>query len=395
MGTGSGTAAGTTGTTGAGDANGTLGAGTDSGDAGDGNATQDPNHPTSGPTVRTIGRFAAADANGASAFSWPASTMLTRILGDDVSIALSSEGNETYQDHSVSSWFDVFIDGNKTSTFSLVPGVDSYALADGLTYGEHTVAVVKRTEPQMGAARFSGFVPGANTTLLPAPLARARQIEFIGDSITAGYGADGNVATYAGCPNFTIETENAGSTFASMTASAVGAEMMAIAFSGKGIAQNDDCFGDPNLTMPVLYPTVLPGKGQSVWDYSAWSPQAVVINLGTNDYNMNNGCAIPTDDAFTQAWVGLLGTVRSRYPDAFILCTVGPEVPSTNLARAQANIQAAVQNVQDAGDDKVSYVALAADTGANGYGCAGHPNKATHAIMAGVVRQALADALGW
>ncbi len=253
----------------------------------------------------------------------------------------------------------------------------------------------KRTESQMGAATFSGFVPSGNGTLLPAPLERARKIEFIGDSITAGYGADGNVANYSGCPSFTIGTENADSTFASMTAANFGAEYFAIAWSGKGIYQNDDCYGDPNYTLPVLYPSTAPLVTGSTWDFQSWVPQAVVINLGTNDYNMDNGCSVPPSAKFTAAWVSFLKTVRSNYPNAYILCTVGPELQAPNLAIAEANIKAAVATQMAAGDTKVAFVSLAVDSGANGYGCAGHPNQATHAIMAKTITQALSAALGW
>lgn len=358
-------------------------------------ATADPNHPTSGPTLRTIGRFDSSNPNVGSVFSWPASTMLTRVMGTGIDINLASGGNSTYQGVSVSSWFDVFIDGQRTSSFSLTPGVTSYTLASNLSYADHSVRVVKRTEPQMGYAIFNGFVATGNSTLLPAPLARARKIEFIGDSITAGYGADGNVATVSECPNFTIATENADATFASMTAANFGADFTAIAFSGKGIYQNDDCYGDPNYTLPVLYPFTVPRVTSTIWDTNDWTPQAVVINLGTNDYNEDNGCSIPTDSAFTNAWTSFLKVVRSAYPNAYILCTVGPEVPTTNLARAQTNIQAAVTTMKTAGDANIGYVALAPDTGANGYGCAGHPNYATHALMADSITSALTAVMNW
>lgn len=355
----------------------------------------DPDHPAAGPTVRTIGRFAPADANGVVAFSWPATTMLTRVLGTGVDIELTSGGNEIYQGQSVSSFFDAYVDDDLVATFALQPGVTRYAVAQNLSFGDHIVRVAKRTEPQMGYASFAGFVATGNGTLLPAPLARARKIEFVGDSITAGYGAEGNVATYAECPNFTIGTENAGRTFASMTAEHFGADYSVVAWSGKGVVQNDDCFGDPTYTLPRLYAGAAPQANGASWDFSGWIPQAVVINLGTNDYNMANGCGIPSDANFQQGWVDFVRVVRGHYPEAYVLCTVGPEVPTVNRPRATANVQAAVATLRDAGDAQVGYVALAPDTGANGYGCGGHPNQTTHGIMAQAVIEALSTALGW
>ncbi len=46
-------------------------------------------------------------------------------------------------------------------------------------------------------------------------------------------------------------------------------------------------YNDPNITgptpMPKLYLRTLGANEKLLWDYS-WVPDAVVINLGTNDY---------------------------------------------------------------------------------------------------------------
>lgn len=346
--------------------------------------------------MRLLGRFDTTNPNQA-VFAWPASSMLTRVNGTGVSISLSDPNATTYQGVSVNNWYDVFVDGVKNNSFQIVSGTTNYTAVSGLTAGDHIIKVSKRTEAQMGPAIFGGFTPLAGGTLLPAPQANARRIEFIGDSITAGYGADGNVASSTGCA-FTPKTENADQTFASMTAASLDAEYYAIGFSGKGIVQNDDCTGDSYYTLPVLYPSIVPvGSAANANDavFTSWIPQAVVINLGTNDYNEDNNCAVPSSANFTAAWVSFLKVVRGHYPSAAIFATVGPELHAPNLAIAQANITSAVSQLKAAGDSNVFVLTLPEDTGANGYGCAGHPNSATHAAMAAVVTSAIKTQLTW
>jgi lysophospholipase L1-like esterase len=354
----------------------------------------DPNRPASGPTVRFLGRFDASDPNAGILFAWPASSIFTRFSGTGLAVSLAEAGNAVYQGNAVNNWYDVWVDGALGPAFKAVNGTTQYTVAQGLAQGDHYVRISKRTEPQIGTAIFRGFTPLEGGTLLPAPSPLARRIQFIGDSITAGYGADGNVAKTGYC-NFTPATENADATYASMAAQALGAEFQAIAFSGKGIVQNNDCVGDANNTLPALYGSNIPLSYKDDVDFTGWVPQVVVINLGTNDYNMNNGCAAPNSAKFTAGWVNFVRTVRGHYPDAAIFCTVGPDLQGSVLKTAQTNIQAAVTALAQQGEDNVTYISLPANTGADGYGCASHPNRATHAQMASIVQAAIAAKMNW
>lgn len=359
-------------------------------------AVLDPNHPASGPLVRLLGRFDTTNPNQA-VFAWPASSMLTRVNGTGVTISLSDPNTSEYLSSVVHNWYDVFVDGVLKNTFQIVAGTTSYTAVSNLPEGDHVIKVSKRTEAQMGAAIFGGFTPLAGGTLLPAPQAYARRIEFIGDSITAGYGADGNVATTTGCL-FTTATENADTTFASITAQSLAAEYYAIGFSGKGIVQNDDCTDDPYYTLPILYPSIIPigdAANENNVVFTSWVPQAVVINLGTNDYNQDHNCAVPSTASFVSAWVNFIKVIRGHYPSAAIFATVGPELHSKNLDTARINIVSAVSQLKAAGDSNVFVLELPEDTGANGYGCAGHPNKLTHSAMAAVTTSAIKAQLGW
>lgn len=356
-------------------------------------APVDPLRPSTGPTVRLQGRFDTLDPNNIL-FSFSGSSMLTRVLGTGVDIALADVGTFTYDGNVVHNYYNVFIDGVWQHSFAIDPNTTRYAVAQNLPYGDHIVRVSKRTEPQIGTAWFGGFIAAAGSTLQPAPLPLARQIEFIGDSITCGYGADGNTRAGNGC-KFSDATENADATYAAQLSDALGAEFVAVSYSGKGMVQNNDCKNDPVNTIPRLYDTIVPLHDPNKWDFRQWTPQVVVINLGTNDYNLQNGCGAPSSAGFTNGWTDFLRTVRGRYPAATLFCTVGPDLEAPYINIAEGNIQAAIMPLSTAGDHNIFFVSIPLNDGKVGYGCAGHPNRAQHKLVADALGKAIKAQLNW
>ena len=57
------------------------------------------------------------------------------------------------------------------------------------------------------------------------------------------------------------------------------------------------------------------------WPAERQTPDAVVINLGTNDFSSD---PFPEEEKFITAYVDLLGAVRARYPEAVIFAVSGP-----------------------------------------------------------------------
>ena len=88
----------------------------------------------------------------------------------------------------------VQVDGTTVATL-VTPGRTTYWV-DNLTNADHTVRLAKRTESPWAAGEFGGLVAAPGGAILAKPAARSRQIEFIGDSWTAGYG---NMSTTRDC----------------------------------------------------------------------------------------------------------------------------------------------------------------------------------------------------
>ena len=114
----------------------------------------------------------------------------------------------------------------------LTPGRVTHRV-EGLSNSEHTVRVVKRSEVPWATSTFGGFVPVNGSVILSAPAKRDLQLEFVGDSYTAGYG---NTSTSRDCTGEQVtRTTNADLSFGAVTARALGADYQINAFSGRGI----------------------------------------------------------------------------------------------------------------------------------------------------------------
>ncbi|XXT16079.1 SGNH/GDSL hydrolase family protein [Sorangium sp. So ce429] len=344
----------------------------------------------SGDTIRFIGRFDTTKPEGPR-FSWPGSAIVTRFSGTSISARFNDESTPEQ-----SNFFQVVIDGESKGVLKVNNQEELYTVAEGLADGEHVLLLHRRTEALVGVTQFLEFVPQQGEELLPVPAAPERRIEVIGDSISAGYGIDGADET---CP-FTSDTENNYLAYSALTGRLLEADTTILAWSGRGVYRNyDDEVAD---TMPEIYGRTIADEPEPAWDFSSWVPQVVVINLGTNDFSIN----VPGDAAFrepfTNAYAGLVETVRENYPEAFIFCTIGPMLSDSYpegaeaLTRARSYIGKVVEDRAASGDDRVRLLEFPPHNAEqDGLGCDYHPSKKTNEKMAAQLSEAIIDELGW
>lgn len=329
---------------------------------------------SSSPGVRLVGRMDTSDSAGPK-YAWSGSGIVARFNGSRVGVKLA--GGQEYT---------VVLDGTVRSKLTAVSGTNT--IAENLSEGEHTIELYRRTEANQGEAQFLGFDLG-DGKLLDAPAAPARRIELIGDSITCGYGVEG---ADQNC-GFTAGTENHYLTYGAIAARALGADLVTIAWSGKGVVCNygdaaDSC-KDP---LPTYYDRALPDRSNSVWDFSKFQPDAVVVNLGTNDFSTQQD---PSQSEFESAYKSFLQHIREKYPTAYILCTNGPMLSGTDLTTVRSYIENVVKALKNAGDTKVGTFEITPQQQADGYGCDWHPSCATHQKVADALETALKKALSW
>jgi lysophospholipase L1-like esterase len=330
------------------------------------------------PAVRFIARVDRSNPTSPR-FAWSGSTILARFTGSSIGVRLGGPAN----------YYDVRIDGVLQPPLATTSGKLDYPLATNLAAGApHELSVYRRTEANYGGSgetTFLGLIfdPAGGALLSPSP-PTGRRMEIVGDSTTTGYGDEG---TNSNCP-FSLATENYDLTYGAVAARAVGAELITIAWSGKGMYRN--YAGDTVDTMPILYGRTLPAQASSTWDYASWIPDVVVVNLGSNDFQQGD-----PGQAYVTTYTAFVHRLRGYYPNALIVCAVGPKLSGQQLIGARGYVMGIASAMNSAGDTRVDFIELPQALPADGYGCGGHANVATHKRMGDTLAAELKSKLGW
>ncbi|PRP74648.1 esterase, SGNH hydrolase-type [Planoprotostelium fungivorum] len=205
-----------------------------------------------------------------------------------------------------------------------------------------------------------------------------RRIEFVGDSITCGYGViPPSVPCSGNGPNGAWES--AFDNYVRMTATDLAADVTRVSWSGRGMVQN--CCGLPPPVMPTLYNQTLGTDAKSKWNFKSWVPQAVVINLGTNDHNGNPA---PSLDTFAAGYTQFIKDLRARYANVTVFTLCGGMVEGAFCD--------AVSKVSSA--NGAHYVNIPALT-SNQMGCDGHPNTYGNRVMADLLVDLISKKMRW
>jgi hypothetical protein len=157
--------------------------------------------------------------------------------------------------------FTVIIDGQESHRFKTQPRQTRYTLASNLSDGTHDVILIKATEGSNGWNRLSAVY--AND-IHQYPALPSRKIEFIGDSITCGMGADEREVPCG--DGEWMDQHNTWDSFGATIARNVNAQFMLTGVSGMGMHRN---WSTPGPTMPDRYQSVYsdPADTSSRWDF--------------------------------------------------------------------------------------------------------------------------------
>lgn len=236
-----------------------------------------------------------------------------------------------------------------------------------------TIRIVKLSECAFSHAEVSPAVTDDGAVIAPTA-EKPLKIEFIGDSITCGYGVDdSNINS-----EFSCEAENSMKSYAYVTAELLGADYSLFSYSGYGIISGYSGDGVRNtreLLPPYYescgfsYSSVNGTKLQDIpWDFSAFVPDIIVLNLGTND---NSFCAFHNESyrEFEDSYLAFLKVVRRCNPNAHIICSLG-----IMLTEPIPYIENAVKRL---GDSNVSVFRYTMQNGLLGFGSNWHPSEDT------------------
>jgi hypothetical protein len=204
--------------------------------------------PGATPKTKFLGRFDLTDPNKPH-FDWSGNSMNARFQGTKVTWGADS---------AIEIVFEQIVDG-VASQVILGGIVDPKTVDVIVPEGEHEITVVRSSEALFSDGIYIPFTFGPGTTQLP-PIERPRRIEYIGDSITCGYGNEGPNATCPydipirpetdkdGKPLFNKkgeplqikipESENIYLAYGSLAARRLSADAVTTCFSGKGVVLN-------------------------------------------------------------------------------------------------------------------------------------------------------------
>jgi lysophospholipase L1-like esterase len=348
--------------------------------------------PPSHPLLAYTGRL-DCQAPGGPMLAFPGSSVQVRFVGTGLELRLRDFGTGTPQ---TTNYFDVTVDGGAPRLLQVSPAQEQYVLAAELAPGEHELSLFKRVEASPGGqsgagrAQLLGFVLHGRA-LLPVALPE-RKLEFVGDSITCGYGDELETMSPESA-HYTTLGSNAHKAYGAVTASLLGARYAAVAYSGRGVSRN--YAGGPGALLPELYLSSVPEQPAADWDPTRYVPDAVIVNLGTNDFSTPG-----IDRAqFVARYAAFLERLRGYYPRAALVVALGPMLSDSYppgaqaWSNAQADVQKAVALRAQAGDRNVHVVLFAPHSGP--WGEDWHPSAATHAKMAEQLAASLKRILGW
>ncbi|HEX5153849.1 MAG TPA: SGNH/GDSL hydrolase family protein [Parafilimonas sp.] len=324
--------------------------------------------PASDNHIQYIGRFDFINRD-TPVFMYSGCTIRTRFTGTSLRIHLL--------DDSLRNWFTVTLDDSLFILHSnRADGI--YPVGNRLTNKPHSIEISRRTEWHGGNTAFAGFELDEGKNLLPAPR-KKRTIEFIGNSITCGYGNEGKSHN----EHFSYATENNYRTYGKLTADQLDAEYVAVCRSGIGMYQSYD--GSKTFVQPLLYDEVAMNS-KAKWNYQATEPDIVVIELGSNDL------AKPLNSAaFINAYIQFIKTIRSNYPHTSIVCAAGPNEKGDRSVKFQSYVNTAVQYFALT-DTLVHYFNFSP---IESNGSDWHPDVKAHEMMAAELTAHLKNIMHW
>ncbi len=330
------------------------------------------------PRITKIGRYDSQDQERPR-FGYPGAGIVFRFQGNAFQIAVSVDSDL--------SALTLVIDHSAPILQLLKKGTNEIKVAEGLDDGPHTVEIYKRTESWQGIVTFLCVRLPEGAELLSPPVLPARKLMFVGDSVTCGAGVENNAQCKADPEKPANDAYNS---YGMVLGRRLDAQTQLVCYGGRGLERDYRGLteADGIVNAPQFFRLAIASDDAGVrapWDASRWQPDAILVSLGTNDFNLQK--AKPLDE---KKWIGeyvvFVKQLRKDYPQAVIFLTEGAIVIDPLLRNY---VQ---RTVTDAADVKVKYVAA---THYPGNGCDGHPTRTQHLHMADDLEPVLRQNLGW
>lgn len=341
--------------------------------------------------VKLLGRTKVV--NGMRYIDYSCSGIEFEFMGTSASVVLCSDSSKW--DKQFKACVAVFIDNEDEprSRIELNSNEDTYKLYESDEPRLVRVKLLKMSEAAFGKVAIKNII--IDGEWIRPVKGKDRRIEFIGDSITCGYGNEG----VNGKDTFATSSENPWEAYASKTARYFDADFNCVSWSGIGVVSSwtDDGAKNAGWLMPMLYKYTdaaidndMKKKDFEVWNNSNFVPDLIIINLGTNDasYTKNMNDRV---NEFIDEYYKFLKQVRQRNIDIPIICTLG--AMGQDLCPA---VEKAVSKFKaDTGDNKIFTMFYDLQLTEDGIGIDNHPSLKTHDKMSKQLISKVKEVMNW
>lgn len=347
--------------------------------------------------VKIMGRTIFRD--GIRYLGYSASAISFRFRGTKAGATLISDA-DAWSDKE-KAWVAVFINDDKepSQRIKLEANKQDVILYEAASEQEITVTLMKYSEAEYASCGVVEIDIFEGQCLEP-PAKKEHFIEIFGDSITCGYGVEGNVE------DLELDTakENPMKSYSMKVVNNLDVDANIVAWNGKGVITEyigDDCNEkNDSWLMPYIYQYTDAGRERDYfkapeekwekWEFTSRQPEMVLIYLGTND------CSYVRDiperhEEFIEGYVKMLEMIQEKNPRAKIMCTIGTMDPRLNESIPKA---VDIYN-QKSNEEAVRFVLLPEQLESDGLGTFWHPTEATNKKSAAILTAEIKDFMGW
>jgi len=311
-------------------------------------------------------------------FSYSGVSVRASFRGTSVAMILDDPGTGNF--------YNLILDNVIQPRLKTKKGLNTYEIKSGLKDTIHEIELFRLTEEMFGKTRFAGFLLDHGKKLTEISDKREHLIEFIGNSITCGYGNEGGPREHFG-----PTTENHYLTYAAITSRSFHARHLAVCKSGIGIYRNYDGPINGNKDcMTNFYPRVFLYDSLPVYGFSK-KPDLICIDLGTNDFSTGKGDSARYVNKYRQ----FIDLIQAKNKDADILVLLGPMLSGTDLGLVRRCLHFIVESINKKNHGKVYFFEMSQQTGELGFGTDSHPTVAQHMKNARELVKYISELKGW
>ena len=269
--------------------------------------------------------------------------------------------------------FKICVDGIEVK--SAVAGKGVTAVIENLRDKTHHVKILRISEGYNCISVEKVQIYGKNPEFSMPPEKKRLKLEFLGDSITAGFGVLADSAKM----EYTTYEQDSTKTYAYLTAQALDADIRTICISGEGICHScGDMVGTPFIKF--FNRTCRGAEGYTPDDYI---PDIFIVNGGTNDKRTH-----VTSEEFIDGVIALLKDVRSKYPKTPIIWMYGMMVHVFD-----EELKTAINRFNETDKNTHCLIVKSVNEYKNQCGTYGHPNVNASVRCSGILKRKILEVL--